>query len=79
MPAFDALPYAPAKFIGVQDGFGLMPSIELYVLNAQVGEHPIGSSVSRQTLERHGYYVPPVAPRQTPPKGDWYAATGDAV
>ena len=51
---------APAKFIGIQDGFGLTPSIELYNLTARVGIHPVGSSVARCTLESHGYYVPPL-------------------
>ena len=51
---------APAKFIGIQDGFGVFPSIELYNLTARVGIHSVGSSVSRRTLESHGYYVPPL-------------------
>ena len=51
---------APATFIGIQDGFGVVPAIELYALTAQVGMHPARSSVSRRTLEAHGYYVPPV-------------------
>lgn len=51
---------APARFIGVQDGFGVLPPIELYALTAQVGIHPACSSVSRRTLESHGYYVPPL-------------------
>jgi hypothetical protein len=51
---------APATFIGIQDGFGIAPSVELYNLNAPVGIHPIHSSVSRSTLESHGYYVPPI-------------------
>ena len=54
---------APATFIGIQDGFGITPSVELYNLNAPVGIHPIHSSVSRWTLESHGYYVPPVRTR----------------
>ena len=62
MAASEFSPAAPATFIGIQDGFGLMPPIELYNLHTPVGEHPAGSSVSRQTLEKHGYAVPPVTP-----------------
>ena len=56
--------FAPAQFIGIQDGFGLIPSIELYNLTARVGIHCVGSSVSRSTLESHGYYVPPLPVEQ---------------
>lgn len=53
---------APARFIGVQSGFGdEFPSVDLFTLTEQVGEHPIDSTVSRQTLEGHGYHVPPRA------------------
>jgi hypothetical protein len=50
-------PPAPASFIGLQNGFG-DPPIELFTLTAAVGEHPEHSTVSRQTLERHGFAVP---------------------
>jgi len=50
----------PAEFIGVQSGFGLEP-IELFTLTQPVGGHPVDSTVSRQTLERNGYHVPPLA------------------
>jgi hypothetical protein len=60
MVALTELRWAPAEFIGIQDGFGTLPSIELYVLKAPVGGHPTGSSVSRQTIERHGYFLPPL-------------------
>ena len=34
----------------------LLPAaIELMALLSPVGHHPVGSTVSRQTLERHGY------------------------
>ena len=46
---------APAVFLGVQPGFDTHAAIELYVLLSPVGHHPVGSTVSRQTLERHGY------------------------
>lgn len=52
----------PAEFIGVQCGFSegdVDDSIDLFTLNQPVGEHPVDSTVSRQTLEGAGYYVPP--------------------
>lgn len=49
---------APAKFVGVQDGCGVRPSFELFNLEAPVGDHPQGSTVSRSTLESHGFFVP---------------------
>lgn len=48
---------APAVFLGIQPGYLNLPSIELFNLLAPVGEFPTGSTVSRQTLERHGYRV----------------------
>lgn len=48
---------APAVFLGVQSGFLHLPPIELFTLLVPVGEHPAGSTVSRQTLESHGYRV----------------------
>ena len=36
-----------------------MPAFELYTLVHKVGEHPAGSTVSRQTLENHGFSVVP--------------------
>jgi len=49
---------APAIFLGIQPGTHHLPAIELWNLTAPVGDHPAGSTVSRQTLERHGYSVP---------------------
>jgi hypothetical protein len=46
---------APAVFLGIQPGFDTHAPIELYVLLAPVAHHPVGSTVSRQTLEKHGY------------------------
>jgi len=43
-----------AIFVGLQAGFRKQPPIELYNLIAPVGVHPAGSTVSRQTLEKHG-------------------------
>lgn len=50
---------APAIYVGLQPGFRHQPPIELYTLLAPVGEHPAGSTVSRQTLERHGFRILP--------------------
>jgi hypothetical protein len=47
----------PAFYVGLQPGFRHLPAIELYTLIAPVGEHPAGSTVSRQTLEKHGFTV----------------------
>jgi hypothetical protein len=52
----------PATFIGLQFGFGDMPPIELYTLLAPLGDHPVGSTVSRQTLEKHGFTQLPSPP-----------------
>jgi hypothetical protein len=56
---------APAIFLGIQPGFNHLPAIELYNLLAKVGHHPPGSTVSRKTLEEHGY-VPPAFPTSQP-------------
>ncbi len=47
-----------AIYIGTMPGFAHLPSIDLYNLLVPVGEHPIGSTVSRRTLEKHGVQVP---------------------
>jgi len=44
-----------ADFIGIQPGYRHLPAIELFTLQVGVGEHPAGSTISRQTLEHHGY------------------------
>jgi hypothetical protein len=49
----------PAIYVGLQAGFRQQPPIELYNLVAPVGEHPAGSTVSRQTLEKPGVNFPP--------------------
>lgn len=45
----------PAFYVGIQPGYQNLPPIELYTLVAPVGEHPAGSTVSRQTLEKYGF------------------------
>ncbi len=49
---------APAVFIGTQSGFGIMPDMDLFNLTRDIEGHPEGSTVSRQTLEAHGFLVP---------------------
>ncbi|HEY4302715.1 MAG TPA: hypothetical protein VGM73_17730 [Candidatus Didemnitutus sp.] len=44
----------PVKFLGIQQGFGGVPAMELYTLLEPLGDHPAGSTVSRLTLEKHG-------------------------
>jgi hypothetical protein len=41
----------------MQDGCGIIPAFGLYILEAPVGIHPAGSTVSKLTLEKHGYWV----------------------
>jgi len=45
----------PAIYLGLQPGFKHLPPIELYNLLIPVGRHPVGSTVSRKTLEAHGF------------------------
>ena len=52
----------PAIYVGLQPGFRCVPAIELYTLLAPVGDHPVGSTVSRQTLEKHGFNLTPGRP-----------------
>lgn len=52
-------PVAPANFLGWQPaGPGVAP-IELWDLTEDIPDHPRHSTVSRATLERAGYWVPP--------------------
>lgn len=48
----------PAYFAGIQSGFGNVADIELWTLTEPVGIHPAGSTLSRQTIEAHGYVLP---------------------
>ena len=47
-----------ATFVGIQEGFGAIPDFELWNLLIPVGIHPEGSTVSRATIEAHGYRLP---------------------
>lgn len=55
---------APAVFVGVQEGFEQIPSIELYNLTTDIAGHSNGSTVSRDTIERAGFYLPPLSVRE---------------
>ena len=48
----------PATYIGTMPGFQNLPAIDHYNLHAPVGVHPVGSTVSGTTLEKHGFRVP---------------------
>ena len=47
-----------AIYIGTMPGYGRFPEVELFNLLVPAGEHPVGSTVSRSTLEEHGLRVP---------------------
>lgn len=57
-------PKAPAVWLGWQEGLPAtakhvgVPGFECWNLTAPVGRHPVGSTVTRRTLEQHGYRVP---------------------
>ncbi len=59
-----------AIFVGLQAGFRKQPPIELYNLVAPVGVHPAGSTVSRQTLEKHGVAFSPAPLRKNKRSSD---------
>ena len=50
---------APARFCGIQEGFGSIPAIELWNLTADIPGHCAGSTVARETLLAAGYILPP--------------------
>ena len=57
-------PVAPANFLGIQPGIpGRIPDLELWNLTESIKGHGAGSTVSRQTIEKAGFYLPP-APKQ---------------
>lgn len=47
-----------AQFIGIQEGVGRQPAFELFNLLADIEGHPVGSTVSRATIEEAGYTCP---------------------
>jgi hypothetical protein len=64
---------APAIFAGRQEGIGHFPDFDLFTLTEPVGHHPIGSTVSEQTLNQHDYHVDAVVRRH--PLGGYTHAT----
>ncbi len=54
-------PTAPATFLGYLecDSSGLPQLLELWILTENIPGHPEGSTVSRRTLEKAGFVVPP--------------------
>ncbi len=54
---------APATFAGYQehDSPGLQRPLEIWLLTEDIPGHPVGSTVSRRTLEKAGFVVPPVS------------------
>ena len=48
--------HIPATYIGIQPGYGRHPSLLLYNLLEEIPGHPVGSTVSLQTLNSEGYY-----------------------
>ena len=47
------IPSHVATFIGVQPSFRHLPAVELYNLLVDLGPHPKGSTVSRNTILRY--------------------------
>ena len=45
----------PAKLIGIQRGIADIPDFELYNLEADIPGHPVGSTVSKNTILEAGY------------------------
>lgn len=58
---------APVEFIGVQQGFGTMPSMNLYNLTEDVpGLGVKGSTLAERSIVKAGYEVPPPVPVAEP-------------
>lgn len=55
---FDLRPLAPATLLGVQEGFGPVPDIELWNLTADIPGYKAGGTVSRGTLIEAGFRLP---------------------
>lgn len=53
------LPIAPATFLGIQEGYGLIAPIELWNLTAEIpGLGKAGATVSRKSIIAAGYRLP---------------------
>ncbi len=48
--------HIPATYIGIQLGHGRHPSLLLYNLLEEIPGHPVGSTVSLQTLMKAGFH-----------------------
>ena len=68
---------APAIFAGRQEGIGSVPDFDLFTLTEPVAHHPTGSTVSANTLARHGFHVDAVV-RQHPQGGYTHAVAAVA-
>lgn len=63
-------PMAPARFKGWQERPSGRPPIELWNLTHDIPGHPAGSTVTRETIERAGLYLPdPPEPAPNPQRG----------
>jgi hypothetical protein len=51
-------PVAPVTFLGMQQRAGGKPPLELYNLTQGIEGHPVGSTLTRETLEAKGFRVP---------------------
>lgn len=70
-------PLAPAEFAGIQEGIpGKIPDFELYNATQKIGDTPVGSTVSRQTIEKAGYKLPErtfsLSQTETPEFKKWF-------
>ncbi len=51
--------FPKVSFNGIQEGFEEMPSFELWTLEEHLPGHCAETTLSRSTLEREGYVLPP--------------------
>lgn len=59
LAARDRRPVAPAVFLGIQEGFGVVPDIELWNLTADAaGLGKAGFTLSRNSIIAAGYRLP---------------------
>lgn len=67
-PPVTARPQAPAVYVGLQEGLPAaggrpaVPGFEIFNLTADIPGHSKGSTVTRETLEKAGFDVPPRTP-----------------
>lgn len=59
LAARDRRPVAPAVYLGIQEGFGIVPDIELWNLTADAaGLGKAGFTLSRASIIAAGYRLP---------------------